>query len=64
MEMLGKSFAFDYPRGYSTDEVVKSISFHNSKFKFIPKENLIFFDEDGRFDVIYSGSMTGLIRQK
>ena len=42
MEMLGKSFAFDYPRGYSTDEVVKRISFHNSKFKFIPKETLIF----------------------
>lgn len=64
MEKLGKSFAFDYPRGYSTDEVVKRISFHNSKFQFIPKETLIFFDEDGRFDVIYSGSMTGLIRQK
>ena len=42
MEMLGKSFAFDYPQGYSTDEVVKRISFHNSKFKFIPKETLIF----------------------
>ncbi len=63
-------------RGYSTDEVIKRISFHNPKFKFIPKETLIFFDElqeypdcstslkffaeDGRFDVICSGSMMGL----
>ena len=32
-----------FSRGYSTDEVIKRISFHNPKFKFIPKETLIFF---------------------
>jgi len=66
--------------GYSTDEVIKRISFRNPKFQFIPGETLIFFDElqeypdcstslkffaeDGRFDVICSGSMMGLNYKK
>ena len=66
--------------GYSTDEVIKRISFRNPKFEFIPGETLIFFDElqeypdcstslkffaeDGRFDVICSGSMMGLNYKK
>lgn len=66
--------------GYSTDAVVKRISFRNPKFRFIPHETLIFFDElqeypdcvtslkffaeDGRFDVICSGSMMGLNYKK
>ena len=66
--------------GYSTNEIIKRISFINPKFNFIPKETLIFFDElqeypdcstslkffaeDGRFDVICSGSMMGLNYKK
>lgn len=69
-----------FSKGYSTDEVIKRISFHNPKFQFLPKETLIFFDElqeypdcstslkffaeDGRFDVICSGSMMGLNYKK
>ncbi len=66
--------------GYSTGEVIKRISFRNPRFQFIPGETLIFFDElqeypdcstslkffaeDGRFDVICSGSMMGLNYKK
>lgn len=66
--------------GYSTDKLIKKISFINPKFQFIPRETLIFFDElqecpdcstslkffaeDGRFDVICSGSMMGLNYKK
>ena len=66
--------------GYSQDEVIKRISFRNPKFQFIPGETLIFFDElqeypdcstslkffaeDGRFDIICSGSMMGLNYKK
>ena len=66
--------------GYSTNEVIKRISFRNPKFNFIPNETLIFFDElqeypdcttslkffaeDGRFDIICSGSMMGLNYKK
>ena len=62
--------------GYTTDKVIKNISLLNSDFKFIPGETLIFFDEmqeypdtatalkffheDGRFDVICSGSLMGI----
>ena len=66
--------------GYATDSVIQKISFRNPAFKFIPGETLIFFDElqeypdcstslkffaeDGRFDVICSGSMMGLNYRK
>lgn len=66
--------------GYSTSEVIKQITFRNPNFKFLPGETLIFFDElqeypdcstslkffaeDGRFDVICSGSMMGLNYKK
>lgn len=62
--------------GYSVDEVVKSMSLLDPTLCFIPHETLIFFDEiqdhpdiattlkffrqDGRFDVICSGSMLGI----
>ena len=62
--------------GYSADEVVKSMSLLDPSLRFIPHETLIFFDEiqdhpdiattlkffrqDGRFDVICSGSMLGI----
>ena len=62
--------------GYTTDKIIKNMSLLNSDFKFIPGETLIFFDEmqeypdtatslkffheDGRFDVICSGSLMGI----
>ena len=62
--------------GYSTNEIIKSISLLDNSKKFVPNETLIFFDEiqdfpeiatalkffcmDGRFDVICSGSMFGI----
>ncbi|NMM94892.1 ATP-binding protein [Bifidobacterium oedipodis] len=62
--------------GYSVDEVVKNISLLDPSKQFIPGQTLIFFDElqdhpdiatalkffkqDGRFDVICSGSMLGI----
>lgn len=69
-----------FQNGYATDEVIKRISFKNPNFEFIPNETLIFFDEiqeypdcatslkffaeDGRFDIICSGSMMGLNYKK
>lgn len=66
--------------GYSTSQIIKKISFRNPNFKFLPNETLIFFDElqeypdiatslkffaeDGRFDVICSGSMMGINYKK
>ena len=65
-----------FQNGYMTDKVIKNISLLNSDLKFIPGETLIFFDEmqeysdtatslkffheDGRFDVICSGSLMGI----
>lgn len=62
--------------GFEVDEIIKNISLLNPKFKFIPNETIIFFDElqacpncatslkffkiDGRFDVICSGSLMGI----
>ena len=62
--------------GYSTENIIKNISLLNSEYKFIPGDTLIFFDEmqeypdtatslkffneDGRFDVICSGSLMGI----
>ena len=62
--------------GYDAASVIKNISMIEPAFKFIPGETLIFFDEiqefpeiatslkffnkDGRFDVICSGSLLGI----
>ncbi len=62
--------------GYDTDSIIKNISLIEPSYKFIPKETVIFFDEiqefpdiatslkffniDGRFDVICSGSLLGI----
>lgn len=62
--------------GYSPDRVVAAISRIDNSLRFVPGETLIFFDEvqahpdvttalkffhqDGRFDVICSGSLLGL----
>ena len=62
--------------GYSAQQIIKNISLINPSFRFIPNETLLFFDElqefpdiatslkafheDGRFDVICSGSLLGI----
>lgn len=62
--------------GYDVASIIKNISFINPSFRFIPGETLIFFDEiqeypeiatslkffndDGSFDVICSGSLLGI----
>lgn len=62
--------------GYDTDSIIKNISLINPSNRFIPNETVIFFDEiqefpdiatslkffniDGRFDVICSGSLLGI----
>ncbi len=70
---LDKQYLDIFDDGFNVDSILKNISFKNPKFKFIPNETLIFFDEiqacincatslksfnqDGRFDVICSGSL-------
>ncbi len=65
-----------FSNGYSVEKIVNGISLINPDFRFLDGETLIFFDEvqefsdcttslkffkeDGRFDVICSGSMMGL----
>lgn len=65
-----------FSEGYSADMVVKQISLLNPLASFVPGDTLIFFDEmqeypdcatslkffreDGRYDVVCSGSMMGL----
>lgn len=65
-----------FENGFDTDTIIKAISFKNESFEFIPNDTLIFFDEmqecpscatslkffreDGRFDVICSGSLMGV----
>ena len=65
-----------FDKGFEIDRVIKDITLKNGNFQFIPGETLIFFDEiqdypscatslkafreDGRFDVICSGSLMGI----
>lgn len=69
-----------FDKGFDVDRVIKDITLRNGKFEFIPNETLIFFDEiqeypscatslkafreDGRFDVICSGSLMGINYEK
>lgn len=69
-----------FDAGFEVDTLLKNISLINPELEFIPKETLIFFDEmqdcpncatslkffhqDGRFDVICSGSMMGINYQE
>lgn len=65
-----------FERGFTVDAIIREISLINPALRFIPGETLLFFDElqdcpslatalkffneDGRYDVICSGSMMGI----
>lgn len=73
---LEKKYSSIVADGYDVETVIKNITLVNPSFHFIEKETLIIFDEiqeypdvattlkafrqDGRFDVICSGSMLGI----
>lgn len=77
---LNEEYKDIFANGFNVDTVIKNITFKNSSLKFIPNETLIFFDEmqeypscatslkafreDGRFDVICSGSLMGINYKK
>lgn len=74
--ILQKQFRDIFEDGFEVDTILKSISLKNPDFEFIAGQTLIFFDEmqacancatslkafkqDGRFDVICSGSLMGI----
>ena len=74
--VLQKQFKVIFDNGYEVDTILKNISLINPNLEFIPGETLIFFDEvqdcincatslksfneDGRYDVICSGSLMGI----
>lgn len=74
--VIQKQFKVIFDNGFEVDTVIKNISLRNPELKFIPGKTLIFFDElkdgvncatslkpfkqDGRFDVICSGSRMGI----
>ena len=74
--VLQKKFRAIFNDGYEVDTIVKNISLLEPSWKFIPHETLLFFDElqkcpdcatslksfceDGRYDVICSGSLMGI----
>ena len=73
---IQKQYQDIFDDGYEVDTILKNISLKNPSFQFVPGETLIFFDElqacincatslkafnqDGRFDVICSGSLMGI----
>lgn len=74
--VLQKKFRAIFDNGYEVETIVKNISLLEPSWKFIPHKTLIFFDElqkcpdcstslksfcqDGRYDVICSGSLMGI----
>lgn len=74
--VLQKKFKDIFDDGFEVDTIIKNISLINPDFQFIPGNTLIFFDEiqdcincatslksfrqDGRYDVICSGSLMGI----
>jgi uncharacterized protein len=74
--VIQKQFKDIFDNGFEVDTVIKNISLRNPELKFVPGQTLIFFDElqdcincatslkpfkqDGRFDVICSGSLMGI----
>ena len=71
-----KQYKSIFDDGFEVDTIIKNISLLNPSLKFIPGKTLIFFDEiqdcincatslkffnqDGRYDVIASGSLMGI----
>lgn len=78
--VLNPEFKTIFDRSFNVDEIVKEITLRRPEIEIIPKETLIFFDEmqecvstatslkafkeDGRFDVICSGSLMGINYKK
>ena len=74
--VLQKQFKDIFDDGFEVDTIIKNISLRNPNLEFIPGNTLIFFDElqdcincatslksfnqDGRYDVICSGSLMGI----
>lgn len=74
--ILQKQFKNIFDDGFEADKIIKNISLIEPNFQFVPGETLIFFDEiqdcincatslksfniDGRYDVIYAGSLMGI----
>ena len=74
--LLQKQYCDIFDDGFETDTIIRNITLHNPELEFIPGETLIFFDElqacincatslksfkqDGRYDVICSGSLMGI----
>ena len=74
--LLQKQFKDIFDDGFEVDAIIKNISLRNPNLEFIPNNTLIFFDElqdcincatslksfnqDGRYDVICSGSLVGI----
>lgn len=74
--ILQKQFKDIFDDGFEVDTIIKNISLRNPNLEFIPGNTLIFFDElqdcincatslksfrqDGRYDVICSGSLMGI----
>ena len=77
---LQKKYHDIFDDGFDVDAILKNITYKNPKFKVIPGNTLIFYDEiqakqnaatamksfrlDGRFDVICSGSLMGINYQE
>lgn len=74
--VLQKQFKDIFDDGFEVDTIIKNISLRNPNLEFIPGNTLIFFDElqdcincatslksfrqDGKYDVICSGSLMGI----
>ena len=74
--VLQKQYKDIFDDGFEVDTIIKNISLRNPNLEFIPGNTLIFFDElqdcincatslkafnqDGRYDVICSGSLMGI----
>ena len=77
---LNPEFKTIFDRSFNIDEVIKEITLRRPEIEMIPNETLIFFDEmqecistatslkafreDGRYDVICSGSLMGINYKK
>lgn len=78
--ILQKKYQAIFDQGYEVDDIIKNISLLDPSLRFEPGRTLFFFDElqacpdcatclksfkqDGRYDVICSGSLMGIYYQK